>query len=99
MGAVLGSFGGSFLSQKIGRKLTLTVTSMGFALGWAVLYVSTGVTLLYIGRFVTGFSTGVVSLCVPVYISEVTPPRNRSCLVSPRMRCLIISVLCYVTWF
>lgn len=83
MGAIFGGVAGSLLSQKVGRKLTLAIISMGFVVGWGFVYVASSATLLYFGRFVTGFFTGMVSLCVPAYVAEVASPRYRGNLVGP----------------
>lgn len=39
-----------------------------FVSGWVIMAASQGITLLYIGRVVTGLAIGAISLTVPVYI-------------------------------
>ena len=42
--------------------------SVPFVSGWVIMAASQSITLLYIGRVVTGLAIGAISLTVPVYI-------------------------------
>ncbi|XP_054926411.1 facilitated trehalose transporter Tret1-like [Dermacentor andersoni] len=78
IGAVLGAVVSGSVAQALGRKSMLTVISLGFMCGWTVTYLSRGSTFhIYSGRFVTGFSMGLVSLVAPCYVAEITLPHNR----------------------
>ncbi|XP_037568254.2 LOW QUALITY PROTEIN: facilitated trehalose transporter Tret1-like [Dermacentor silvarum] len=78
IGAVLGAIVSGAWLQALGRKSMLTVISLGFMCGWTVTYLSRGNTFhIYTGRFLTGFSMGLVSLVAPCYVAEVTLPHNR----------------------
>ena len=63
-----GSNAGIYAVDKFGRKLTIMLCSAPFVIGWVIVAASKSVTLLYLGRVVTGLGMGAVSLTVPVRI-------------------------------
>lgn len=81
-----GTFFGALLTfplgEKIGRKRAIMVASMIFLVGGTLMTASNGLLgLLYAGRGIAGFGIGSVSLLVPVYIAETSPPSIRGRLV------------------
>ncbi|KAJ7498514.1 general substrate transporter [Mycena latifolia] len=83
-----GAFFGTLLSfpfcERYGRRLSLTLAAAFFTLG-AGLHLaptaSSGLAALYVGRVVAGLGVGAVSLTVPIYIAEISPPAIRGRLV------------------
>lgn len=63
--------------DQIGRKSTLVLVSVPFVLGYLLIAYSTHLSMLLVGRILTGLSTGIVSLAVPIYIAEISPPAIR----------------------
>ena len=53
--------------------------------------------MLFIGRFITGFSTGLVSMTAPVYIAETAPPSKRGFLGSGFQLAVTIGI--FLTYF
>lgn len=45
--------------------------------GWLLICYAYDVRMLFIGRFVTGFASGLMNVAGPVYIAETTPPKVR----------------------
>ncbi|XP_077548393.1 solute carrier family 2, facilitated glucose transporter member 8-like [Haemaphysalis longicornis] len=80
-GAVPGAFLGAVVSQAMGRRVGLMLSSVLFMLGYAVIFFAGSGVLLLCGRFVTGVAAGTVSLCVPAYIAEITLPSHRGTMV------------------
>ena len=81
-----GTFFGALLTfplgEKIGRKRAIMVASTIFLIGGTLMTASNGMLgLLYAGRGIAGFGIGSVSLLVPVYIAETSPPSIRGRLV------------------
>ncbi|XP_077548388.1 trehalose transporter 1-like protein [Haemaphysalis longicornis] len=76
-GAIPGAFLCAVVSQSMGRRVGLMLSSVLFMLGYAVIFFAGSGVLLLCGRFVTGVATGAVSLCVPAYIAEITAPTHR----------------------
>ncbi|KAJ6561538.1 quinate permease [Mycena vulgaris] len=83
-----GAFFGALLSfpfcERYGRRLSLTMAAAFFTLGAALHLVPTrerGLAALYCGRVIAGLGVGAVSLTVPIYIAEISPPAIRGRLV------------------
>lgn len=68
--------------DRLGRRGTLMFVSPLFVGGWLMIAYANTVTLLFIGRFLTGFSTGLTSIVCPIYISETVPASQRGIMGS-----------------
>nr|WBU86599.1 facilitated trehalose transporter Tret1-2 [Aleuroglyphus ovatus] len=80
LGAVVGCVCAGFFNESVGRKGTLIFTTLPFILGWAMIACSgylDSVWTLMIGRFLTGYCCGLVSLTAPTYIAETADPDKR----------------------
>ncbi|KII95710.1 hypothetical protein PLICRDRAFT_693866 [Plicaturopsis crispa FD-325 SS-3] len=70
------------IHERVGSRSGLLLAGTIFLIGSILTTVSPGlVSLIYVGRAFTGLGVGVVSLIVPVYISECAPPALRGRLV------------------
>ncbi|KAF3940253.1 hypothetical protein ABW19_dt0208062 [Dactylella cylindrospora] len=81
-----GTFFGALLTfpigEKIGRKRAIMFAVAVFLVGGTLMTASDGrLPLIYAGRAIAGFGIGSVSLLVPVYIAETSPPSIRGRLV------------------
>ncbi|KAF3263360.1 hypothetical protein TWF217_003770 [Orbilia oligospora] len=81
-----GTFFGALLtfaiSEKFGRKKAIMLAVAVFLIGGTLMTCSNGhLPLVYAGRAIAGFGIGSVSLLVPVYIAETSPPSIRGRLV------------------
>ena len=54
---------------------------------------SQNVAMLVVGRVINGFSVGIESAQVPVYISEVSPPSKRGRLVGSQQWAITWGIL------
>jgi sugar porter (SP) family MFS transporter len=93
LGAVVGAGGGGGLADSGGRRPTILLAALTFIVGIVVVLVSQGVWVLIAGRFVIGLAIGVVSMSVPLYISELAPPRHRGALVSANQLMIVSGIL------
>lgn len=66
--------------DKIGRKKALLLTEIPLILGWILVSMATDVRMIYIGRLLMGFGSGMVGAPARVYTSEVTQPHLRGML-------------------
>ncbi|KFO11032.1 Solute carrier family 2, facilitated glucose transporter member 8, partial [Balearica regulorum gibbericeps] len=82
LGAAAGGILGGYLVDKVGRKLSLMLCSIPYVFGYVVIISAQNVWMLYLGRIMTGLASGITSLVVPVYISEVSHPKVRGMLGS-----------------
>lgn len=82
IGAALGGLLGGWMVEKIGRKLSLMFCAIPFVFGFAIIIAAQNVWMLYVGRVLTGLASGVTSLAVPLYISEMAHERVRGTMGS-----------------
>ncbi|XP_065551718.1 solute carrier family 2, facilitated glucose transporter member 8 isoform X1 [Lathamus discolor] len=82
LGAAAGGILGGYLVDKVGRKLSLMLCSVPYVFGFTIIVSAQNVWMLYLGRMLTGLASGVTSLVVPVYISEISHPKVRGMLGS-----------------
>ncbi|XP_068771321.1 solute carrier family 2, facilitated glucose transporter member 8 isoform X1 [Struthio camelus] len=82
LGAAAGGILGGYLVDKVGRKLSLMLCSIPYVSGYIVIISAQNIWMLYFGRILTGLASGITSLVVPVYISEVSHPKVRGMLGS-----------------
>ena len=79
-GTVIGALFGSLPANRLGRKVTLTWIGFFFfvsALGSALAFDPYTFSFF---RFIGGIAVGVSSVTAPIYISEITTPKNRGTL-------------------
>ncbi|KAJ7632555.1 quinate permease [Roridomyces roridus] len=83
-GAFFGALFSLPICERFGRRICLLVASAFFVLGAALHLVPNaerGLAALYCGRVIAGLGVGAVSLTVPIYIAEISPPAIRGRLV------------------
>jgi sugar porter (SP) family MFS transporter len=93
IGALIGACFGGILTDKIGRKNTLFITTIIFFVGTFIVMTADYVTNLIIGRIILGLAIGIASLVVPLYIAEMSDPKHRGTLVSLNQLAITIGIL------
>ena len=66
VGALFGGIIGGKAVDLIGRKFTIIVGSIPFALGWLLIFLAKNRAMLYTGRIFTGVGCGIETLAVAV---------------------------------
>lgn len=66
----------------IGRKSTLILLIIPFGIGWTLILWAHSLTMLYLGRFITGIAAGACSIAAPLYINEISQKEVRGTLGS-----------------
>ncbi|KAK8037762.1 hypothetical protein PG991_001108 [Apiospora marii] len=77
IGGLIGSLGAGPTSSAKGRLFAMRLTSAFFVLGSAIETLATAVPVIAIGRLLAGVGAGAATVIVPLYISEVAPPKER----------------------
>ncbi|CAG8090260.1 unnamed protein product [Penicillium salamii] len=77
LGALLGSLSCSFLGDRLGRRKTIFISALIATIGLALECSTFALEQLVIGRFIIGFSVGLISVIVPVWQAECSSARNR----------------------
>ncbi|KAL1137775.1 hypothetical protein AAG570_009471 [Ranatra chinensis] len=83
VGGMIGSLGGSWLADKVGRKGALMASSV-IAILAALSFIGTlplnSVELMFIGRILVGLSSGLVTAVMPMYLTELSPANLRGAM-------------------
>src|SRR5260370_31375264 len=93
VGGAMAALGGGRLSDRLGRLTTLILTSVIFILGALICAFADSFQTLLVGRTIVGVGIGLASTTVPVYISEVSPPKARGWQVSLFQLAITIGIL------
>jgi sugar porter (SP) family MFS transporter len=93
VGAAVGAMGSGRLADMIGRRSVILITAAVFVVGVLGAAFSPTFWFLVVTRFVIGLAVGSASMAVPLYISEVAPPRVRGALVSFNQLALTAGIL------
>jgi SP family galactose:H+ symporter-like MFS transporter len=93
VGAASAALGGGRLSDRLGRRVTLMLTSVIFIIGALICAFADSFPTLLVGRTIVGIGIGLASTTVPVYISEVAPPQARGWQVSLFQLAITLGIL------
>ena len=81
-GTVVGAIFGGFPTNKFGRKNTLIVIGILFAVSAIGSALANDPYVFAFARFIGGLGVGVSTIAAPAYISEIAPAKNRGRLVA-----------------
>jgi sugar porter (SP) family MFS transporter len=94
---VVGGFVGAIFAGPIatsyGRLLSMRITSMFFVLGSGLETLAGTVPIMSFGRLLSGIGAGASTVIVPLYISEVAPPKERGLFGSMTQVTINIGIL------
>ncbi|KAI8948845.1 general substrate transporter [Xylaria longipes] len=77
LGGLIGALAGGPISSARGRLFAMRLTGLFFVAGSVLLTLGTSIAIMSIGRILSGVGAGAATVIVPIYISEVAPPRER----------------------
>ncbi|KAK4479653.1 hypothetical protein RD792_015180 [Penstemon davidsonii] len=80
LAALISSFFASATTRKFGRRMSMTIGGLIFLLGAILNGAAMNVEMLIIGRLLLGVGIGYTNQSVPVYLSEMAPPKLRGAL-------------------
>jgi sugar porter (SP) family MFS transporter len=80
LGAMIGALGCGGLSERYGRRRVVLAAGVLFSAGALVASLAPVLWVLLAGRLVMGVAIGALSVSVPIYLSEITPPASRGAL-------------------
>lgn len=93
VGALIGGLLGEPSNKMFGRRLSLVMFGIPFALGWLLIALAKGLTLIILGRLLTGLCCGLVSGTAPTYVVEIAPPQIRGFLGTCFQVMVVIGIL------
>jgi sugar porter (SP) family MFS transporter len=91
-GAMAGNLAAGLLSDRLGRRKVLLLTSLLFLASSLTAAMSTDFTIFVIARICGGLGVGAAILTAPVYIAEIAPARTRGSLVSLNQLMIVIGI-------
>lgn len=80
LGGLLGALGVGSVCNKYGRLLSMRATTIFFILGPLFETFALNIGLLAFGRFISGIGAGAALVIVPIYVSEIAPPKGKGLL-------------------
>ncbi|XP_004593716.2 solute carrier family 2, facilitated glucose transporter member 6 [Ochotona princeps] len=96
LGAAAGGLSAMALNDLLGRKLSIMLSAVPSAAGYALMAGAHGLWMLLLGRMLTGFAGGLTAACIPVYVSEIAPPSVRGALgATPQLMAVFGSLSLY----
>lgn len=96
-GLAVGALAQGWLSDALGRKKAFALAASFSFIGGALLAGSVAVTMLIVVRLPQGFGLGILLSLVPVYLTEIAPPRRRGVLSGLTTWSFTIGYLMYNT--
>jgi len=70
----------SYISDRFGRKIAGLFIAVPAIISWFIIILGNSIQLIFIARFISGFSAGGVLLVVPIYVGEISEDSIRGAL-------------------
>lgn len=80
-GGLIGTLFGGYLSETVGRKKSIFVSSICSVIGAILMCSSVHIAMLYVSRFVMGLGIGMIVMLIPLWQTEVAPAKSRGLIV------------------
>jgi MFS family permease len=77
LGGLIGALGAGPVAARYGRLTTMRLTTIFCTLGPVGEALAPNIGALATGRFVSGLGAGAALVVVPIYLSEISPPRQK----------------------
>ncbi len=93
VGCLIGAFTIGPISDKIGRRTALIISAVLFTISALGSGAAQSSIHLMIARLIGGIAVGAISVVVPTYISEITPPAIRGTMGTMNQLGIVIGIL------
>jgi SP family galactose:H+ symporter-like MFS transporter len=93
IGAIIGAGVAGQLADAFGRRLTIIMMAIIFAIGAILTAIAPNLALFVIFRIVIGFGIGAAAVVAPMFIAEMAPPAIRGALVSFNQLAITVGIL------
>jgi MFS family permease len=91
--AWFGSLVNGPVADRLGRKLSMIVAVIIFLVGSSLQAAASTDAVLFAGRAVAGFAVGMLTMVVPMYMSEISLPEIRGTLVVTQQLSITLGIL------
>ncbi|CAK1595655.1 unnamed protein product [Parnassius mnemosyne] len=82
-----------WMMEKFGRRNSHYIVCAPLLLGWIFISCANNLTLMLIGRFLTGLCVGLLGPLVPVYIGETSEPKTRGIFLAAVSLAIAVGIL------
>jgi SP family galactose:H+ symporter-like MFS transporter len=82
VGAMVGILAGGPVADRFGRKKAILLSALFLIIGSFASALASSYKDLLLFRFITGAGIGITSMCIPVYLAEMSEPEYRGKMVS-----------------
>ncbi|XP_018419213.1 PREDICTED: solute carrier family 2, facilitated glucose transporter member 6 [Nanorana parkeri] len=97
LGTCVGGLSSMFLNDWLGRKLSIMFSTLPAAIGFLLMGSAQHISMLLLGRILTGLAGGITSSSIPVYISEISHAGVRGALgACPQLMAVCGALVLYV---
>jgi SP family sugar:H+ symporter-like MFS transporter len=92
LGCAVGAFIAGRTADRYGRRKTLLVTAVVFAVSAWGSGIATGSLEFVLYRLLGGFAVGAASIICPAYIAEISPPAHRGWLATLQQLAIVLGL-------
>ncbi|PON36600.1 Sugar/inositol transporter [Trema orientale] len=93
LAALAASFSASVITRSYGRKVSMLIGGVVFFVGSILNGAASNIAMLIIGRLLLGVGVGFANQSVPLYLSEMAPPKIRGALNIAFQMAITIGIL------
>ncbi|KAI4727376.1 putative MFS monosaccharide transporter [Aureobasidium sp. EXF-10728] len=93
LGAWVGTLINGYLADAVGRRWCALIACVVFTVGVIVQACTVNKDYVLAGRFVTGLGVGSLSMVVPLYNAELSPPEIRGSLVAVQQLAITFGIM------
>src|SRR5258708_18407405 len=93
IGAIIGAAAAGQLADALGRRKTLIILAVIFAVGAILTSIAPNLAFFVIFRIVIGFGIGAAAVVTAMFIAEMAPPAIRGALVSFNQLAITLGIL------
>ena len=77
LGGLIGALLAGTVAQRYGRLKAIQWTTVFFIVGPLFEALASNIAIMSVGRFISGLGAGAAVVVVPIYISEIAPPKEK----------------------
>ncbi|ATY60584.1 General substrate transporter [Cordyceps militaris] len=93
LGAFIGAMNQGWLADAYSRKYSIMIAVVIFTIGSALQTAAVNYPMLVAARLVGGIGIGMLSMVVPLYISEISPPEIRGTLLVLEELSIVVGIV------
>lgn len=93
IGQIAGAFGASVLANAIGRKKSMVLIAVSYAMFALLGALSVSMPMLLVARLLLGLTIGVTVVIVPVYVAESAPAAVRGSLLTAYQVAIVSGII------